>query len=67
MYVELHRSRRRYYARYHPRAFVLAAGLLTRIAMLKEVLVAWGAYRRGRLTRAEWRARTRACGEVFRL
>jgi hypothetical protein len=67
MYVELHRSRARYYARYHRRAFVLAARLLTRIAMLKETLVTWRAYRRGIVTHAEWRARTRACGEVFRL
>lgn len=67
MYVELHRSRRRYYTRYHHRAFVLAARLLTRVGALKETMVAWRAYRRNALTRAEWRARTRACGEVFRL
>jgi N-acetylglucosaminyl-diphospho-decaprenol L-rhamnosyltransferase len=67
MFVELHRSRRRYYARHHRRSFVLATMVLTWVAMIKEVLVAWRAYRRGRLSRTEWRSRTRACGEVFRL
>ena len=67
MFVELHRSRRRYYRRRHGPAFVLAAQLLTRIGVLKETIVAWRRLRRGELTRAQWRDRVRACGEVFRL
>ncbi len=67
MYVELHRSRRRYYRRHHHPGFVLTARLLTRAAMLRETARAWRAYRRGGLTREEWRARTRACGAIFHL
>jgi GT2 family glycosyltransferase len=67
MYVELQRSRLRYYRRYHRPAFVAAARLLTRLAMLKEVVSTWRAYRRGGLTRDQWRERTRASGQIYRL
>lgn len=67
MFVELHRSRRRYFLRYHSPAFVRAARALTRAGMLKEAAVAWRRHRRGDLPRAAWRARTRACGAVWRL
>ena len=67
MYVELHRSRLRYYRRHHRPAFVFAACLLTRAAMLKQTAAAWRAYRRGRLTRAQWREQVRARGRIFRL
>ena len=67
MYVELHRSRLRYYRRYHRPPFVRAARLLTRTAMLKEAAVAWCAYRRGGLSREQRRDRVRACGRIYRL
>jgi hypothetical protein len=67
MFVELHRSRRRLYRRYHGPAFVRAAQLLTRLGVLTAALVAWGRFRRGELSRAAWRERVRACGAVFRL
>jgi len=67
MFVELQRSRARYYRLHHRRRFVRAARLLTRVAMLREALRAWRLYRRGALDRATWRARVRACGAVFRL
>jgi len=67
MYVELQRSRLRYYRRYHRPVFVAAARLLTRVAMLKEVVISWRAYRRGALTRDRWRERTRAYGQIYRL
>ena len=67
MFVELQRSRARYYRLHHRPAFVRAARLLTRAAMLREALRAWRLYRRGVLDHAAWRARTRACGVVFRL
>jgi len=67
MFVELQRSRARYYRLHHSRRFVRAARLLTRAATLREALRAWQLYRRGALDRAAWRARVRACGAVFRL
>ena len=67
MFVELQRSRLRYYRLYHSPAFVATARLLTRLAMLKEVLIGWRAYRRGRLARERWRERTRAYGQIYRL
>lgn len=67
MFVELQRSRVRYYRQHHGPAFVLVARLLTRAAMLWEVVRVWRGYRRGGFTRAVWRERTRACGVVFRL
>lgn len=67
MFVELQRSRLRYYRRYHRPAFVAAARLLTRVAMLKEVMSGWRAYRRGGLSRDRWRERTRAAGQIYRL
>lgn len=67
MFLELHRSRARYFRRYHSPAFVWAARTITRVGMVKEALVAWRRYRRGDLTRTAWRERVRACGAVFRL
>ena len=67
MFVELHRSRSRYYRRHHRPAFRRVAQLLTRLGVLKEVLIAWRRFRRGELSRARWRERVRACGAVFRL
>lgn len=67
MFVELHRSRRRYFCRHHSAAFARAAQAVTRLGMVKEALVAWRRYRRGEIARAAWRDRVRACGEVFRL
>lgn len=67
MFVELQRSRARYYRLHHRPGFVRAARLLTRAAMLREALRAWRLYRRGALDHAAWRARTRAAGAVFRL
>lgn len=67
MFVELQRSRLRYYRRYHRPAFVAAARALTRVAMLQEVVSSWRAYRRGVLPRDQWRERIRACGQIYRL
>ncbi len=67
MFVELHRSRRRYHRLYHGPAFGRAARLITRLGVLKEALVAWHRLRRGELTRERWRERVRVCGAVFRL
>ena len=67
MFMELHRSRSRYFRRYHSPAFVWAARSITRLGVVKEAIVAWRRYRRGELTRARWRERVRACGVVFRL
>lgn len=67
MFVELHRSRLRYYRRFESRRFVRLAQLLTRLGVLKEVLVAWRRYRRGELSATAWRDRVRACGTIFRL
>ncbi|HEY8600090.1 MAG TPA: glycosyltransferase family 2 protein, partial [Thermomicrobiales bacterium] len=67
MFVELQRSRLRYYRRYHRPTFVAIARLLTRVAMLKEVVSGWRAYRRGVLSRERWRERTRAYGRIYRL
>ncbi len=67
MFVELQRSRARYYRLYHGPAFVRAARVLTRAATLRDAARAWRLYRRGALDRATWRARVRACGAVFRL
>lgn len=67
MFLELHRSRNRYFRRHHGPAFVLAARAITRVGMLKEALVAWRRYRRGAMTHRAWRERVRACGQVFRL
>jgi N-acetylglucosaminyl-diphospho-decaprenol L-rhamnosyltransferase len=67
MFVELQRSRARYYRLHHSPRFVRVARLITRAAMLREALRAWRLYRSGALDRAAWRARVRACGAVFRL
>lgn len=67
MFVELHRSRLRYYRRHEGAAFVRAAQLLTRAGVLKEALVAARRRARGDLAPAAARERIRACGEVFRL
>jgi len=67
MFVELQRSRLRYYRRYHSPAFVAVARLLTCAAMLQEVAISWRAYRRGTMTRDRWRERIRACGQIYRL
>lgn len=67
MFLELHRSRNRYFRRNHGPAFFMAARAITRAGMIKEALVAWRRYRRGELTRAALRERVRACGAVFRL
>ena len=67
MYVELHRSRLRYYRRYHSSPFVLLARLLTCAAMVKETAIAWREYRRGRLSQSVRRERVRAYGRIYRL
>lgn len=67
MYVELHRSRLRYYRRYHSALFVSLARLLTCAAMVKETARAWRDSRRGRLTRQARRDRVRAYGRIYRL
>ena len=67
MFVELHRSRLRYYRRFERPAFVRAAQLITRAGVVKEALLAWRRYRRGELSRAAWRERVRACGVIYRL
>ncbi|MGN6811172.1 MAG: glycosyltransferase family 2 protein [Thermomicrobiales bacterium] len=67
MFIELHRSRLRYYRRFHGAAFVAAARLITRAGALKETLIAWRRYRHGDLPHDRWRERVRACGAVFRL
>jgi N-acetylglucosaminyl-diphospho-decaprenol L-rhamnosyltransferase len=67
MFVELHRSRLRYYRRFHSPTFVATARLITRAGVLKETFIAWRRYRHGELTRDRWRERVRACGAIFRL
>lgn len=67
MFVELYRSRLRYFRHYERPAFVAAARLLIRLGALKEALVAWRRRRRGELSDAAYRERVRACGEVYRL
>jgi GT2 family glycosyltransferase len=67
MYVELHRSRLRYYRCYHSALFVMLARLLTGVAMVKETARAWGDARRGRLTHHVRRKRVRAYGQIYRL
>jgi GT2 family glycosyltransferase len=67
MFYELHRSRARYFRRYHGPTFIRAARWITRAGAVKEALVAWRRHRQGELTREAWRERVRACGKVFRL
>lgn len=67
MFVELHRSRARYFRRHESFAFVVVARCVTRIGAIKGALGAWREYRQGVLSPAAFRARVRACGKVFRL
>jgi hypothetical protein len=67
MLVELHRSRVRLFGRYRGPGFVRAHRLMTRAGMLRAALRDWAAYGRGRLPRAELRARLWAYGLVCRL
>lgn len=67
MYIELHRSRLRYYRRYHRSLFVRFARLLTGLAMVKATLIAWREYWLGRLPRPCLRERVRAYGRIYRL
>lgn len=67
MFVELHRARARYYRQHETRTFVVLARLITKAGAVKEALTVWTRFRRGLVARASYRARVRACGEIFRL
>jgi len=67
MFVELHRSRARYYRLHEPLAFRLTARLLTRTAMLWNALADWQKQIRGQFDEQELRQRWRVYGQVFRL
>ncbi|MGI8586784.1 MAG: glycosyltransferase family 2 protein [Chloroflexia bacterium] len=67
MYIELWRSRYRFFVKHHRRGFMLAARLIVRAGMLRKALAVTLDARRGRLTRGEARALRRIYGAVFRL
>jgi N-acetylglucosaminyl-diphospho-decaprenol L-rhamnosyltransferase len=67
MFVELHRSRWRFYRKHYSLAFRIAARAITGAAMTLEGAGAWLADRRAGGTRPEARAHAEACLEVLRL
>jgi hypothetical protein len=66
-FIELYRSRVRFFTQHYPPSFLRAHRLITRAGMLRAVLLTWYAYRLRRIGRAELRARLWAYGEVCRL
>ena len=67
MFVELHRSRLRFYRKHYSPLFRLAARCLMALGLLKEAVAAWAADVRAGGHLPERRARARACLEVLRL
>jgi N-acetylglucosaminyl-diphospho-decaprenol L-rhamnosyltransferase len=66
MFLALHRARRRFYARYYPAWWNVCARWLTRAGLLARSAQAFIAFRRGRLTWDECRARARMYGRAWR-
>lgn len=67
MYVELHRSRVRFFQQHYPARWLACHRLITRAGMLRLSLRAWQHYAQGRLDRAGLRAHLYAYAQVSRL
>ncbi len=66
MFLALHRARRRFYSRYRPVWWNACARWLTRAGLIVRSIQAFVAFRRGRLTWEQYRARTRIYGRTWR-
>ncbi|MCL4458613.1 MAG: glycosyltransferase family 2 protein [Chloroflexi bacterium] len=67
MFVELHKSRYRLFAKHYDRFFRWAVRGIVRLGVAKEALVAWWKAHRGQLSELELRDRLAAYGQVFRM
>ena len=67
MFLALHRARRRFYARFRPRWWIVCARLLTQTGLLVASLRAFVAFRRGDLTWDACRDQVRRYGRAARL
>jgi N-acetylglucosaminyl-diphospho-decaprenol L-rhamnosyltransferase len=67
MFVELHRSRARFFAKHRSRAFCLADRWIVRLGLAREMARAWWGHRQGRIGDREYSERMRAYTEVWRL
>jgi hypothetical protein len=67
MLIELHRSRVRFFRQHYPRHWLAAHRAITRVGMLRLLLLAWYHYARQRLAPGELRARLWAYSHIARL
>ena len=67
MYVELFRSRARFFAKYHSRAYCWSNHQIVRLGLGREMLQAWRARRSGRIDQQEYAERLAAYSEVWGL
>lgn len=67
MFVELHRSRYRFFAKHYAPWFVQANRLIVRLGLAREMVRAWWEVRRGRCSRSEFDARMSAYRAVWAL
>ena len=67
MFVELHRSRRRLFAKHRSALFCWASRQLVRLGLLREVWRRWREYRRGELQPGSYREWMQSYIQVFRM
>jgi GT2 family glycosyltransferase len=67
MFVELHRSRRRFFAKHYGRAFCWSNRQLVRLGLAREMWRAWRARRRGSISGGEYAERMAAYRQVWQL
>ena len=67
MFVELQRSRLRFFRKHYGRPFVWAHRLIVALGLAREALVAWWAVRSGRLAGCEFRERLATYWQIVRL
>ena len=67
MFVELHRSRGRFFAKHYSPLFCQANRWVVRLGLAREMLRTWWANRRGMTAQTEYRERMDACRDVWKL
>ncbi len=67
MFVELHRSRKRFFARHYSALYCIADRCLVRLGLAREMARAWLTQRRGQISATQYAERMAAFKEVWKL